>query len=322
MNTAPRVSIIMPAYKSAPFMDIAIQPAFAQTEQDFELIIVDDFSPDDTRDVIERFAASDARIRPIYLDTNGGAAAALNRATDAARGRWVALLDSDDWYSPTRLRRLLNAGEAAGVDMVADNQCVFDLKAGRMVGTAFPRGGDRKIGIETFLAETDPTAAFDLGMLKPVFRTEFIRKHQVEYREYARHGYDYWVLLDYFRTGGVALLVDEPLYYYVQPFGTFSREWAQEGRMRYPFAHIKAMNDRVVAELRSSVPPTVTPGQLSLLKRRGRKMAALEGFAQLGEHLRAHKPFAALRAIATSPAAFWPLAASRGFDFARRTLST
>lgn len=88
--------------------------------------------------------------------------------------------------------------------------------------------------------------------------------------------------------------------------------------MRYPFAHIKAMNDRVVAELRSSVPRR----QLSLLKRRGRKMAALEGFAQLGEHLRAHKPFAALRAIATSPAAFWPLAASRGFDFARRTLST
>lgn len=252
-----------------------------------------------------------------YLDTNGGAAAALNRATDAARGGWVALLDTDDWYSPTRLQRLLDAGEAAAVDMVADNQCVFDLKAGRMVGTAFPRGRDRKIDIETFLNETDPIAAFDIGMLKPIFHTEFIRKHHVEYREYARHGYDYWVLLDYFRIGGVALLVDEPLYYYVQPFGTLSREWAQDGRKRYPFKHIKAMNDRVVSELRSSVPLR----HLELLKRRGRKMAALEGFAQLREHLRGHKPIAALKAIVTSPAAFWPLAASRGFSFARRILA-
>ncbi len=67
MHSAPRVSIIMPAYKSASFMDIAIRSAFAQTEQDFELIIVDDFSPDGTREVIKKFAASDARIRPIYL---------------------------------------------------------------------------------------------------------------------------------------------------------------------------------------------------------------------------------------------------------------
>ena len=311
----PRVSIITPAYKAADFLATAVRSALNQTEQSFELIIVDDCSPDSTRAVLADLAAKDARIRPIYLDQNGGAAHALNRATDAARGRWVALLDADDWYATDRLQRLLDAAEATNVAMVADNQYMFDAKAGRTVGTAWPAsGGRRTLGLEDFLAATDPTAAFDLGMLKPVFRTDFIRDHNVVYREYSRHGYDYLVLLDFFVAGGQALLLDEPFYYYLQPYGTLSRQWAQAGRKRYPFEHVKELNDRMVAELRSTLPGA----QLAALERRGQAMEGLARFFQVTEHVRAGKPVAAIKAAATAPGVFWKIAAHRGARFAAR----
>ncbi len=311
----PRVSIVTPAYKAADFLSVAVKSALTQTEQDFELIIVDDCSPDGTRAVIAELAAGDARIRPIYLDENRGAAHALNRATDAARGRWVALLDADDWYAADRMQRLLDAGEAAGVAMVSDNQYLFDAKAGQTAGTAWPpRIGSRRLELDDFLVETDPTASFDLGMLKPVFRTDFIRERHVTYREESRHGYDYLVLLDFFVAGGSALLLEEPLYYYLQPYGTLSRQWAQDGRKRYPFEHVKEMNDRVVAELRTTLPKL----QLAALERRGQAMEALARFHQVTEHVRAGNPVAAIKAAATAPGAFWKIAARRGANFVSR----
>ena len=313
--TQPRVSIVIPAFKAAAFLEVAVRSVLAQTEQDFELFIVDDGSPDNTRAVIARLADTDRRIRPIYLDQNQGNCYALNRGTDAARGRWVAMLDSDDWYAPDRLRRLLDAGEAEDVDMVADNQYMFDGKAGQTVGTAFPSDGrSRRIGLTEYLQATNPTAPFDFGMLKPVFRTDFIRDRRIEYREYARHGADYLILLDFFISGGSCLLLDEPLYYYLQPFGQISRQWAQDGRKRYPFEHVKALNDRIVAELRTILPPP----QLAVLQQRGQRIEALARFHQFGEHVRAGKPMAAIKAAATAPSEFWTLAARRGANFAGR----
>ncbi len=313
--TRPRVSIVIPAYNAAAFLATAVRSALAQTEQDFELFIVDDGSPDDTRAVIAALASTDRRIQPIYLDRNQGNCHALNRGADAARGRWVAMLDADDWYAPDRLQRLLDAAEAAGVDMVADNQILFDGKAGQAVGTAFAVGaGDRRIGLAEFLAATDPTASFDFGMLKPVFRTDFLRERRIEYREYARHGADYLILLDFFIAGGRALLLESPLYYYLQPFGKISREWAQAGRKRYPFEHVKALNDRVVDELRGTLPAP----QLAVLKQRGQAIEALARFHQVGEQMRAGKPLAAIKAAATAPGAFWRIAARRGANFAAR----
>ena len=311
----PRVSIVIPAYKAAAFLETAVRSALAQTEQDFELFIVDDGSPDDTRSVIAGLASTDPRIQPIYLEQNQGNCYALNRGTDAARGRWVAMLDADDWYAPDRLRRLLDAGDAADVDMVADNQTLFDGKANHAVGTAFPvGGGDRGFGLSLFLAPTDPTAPFDFGMLKPVFRTDFVRRQRIEYREYARHGADYLILLDFFIAGGRGLLLDDPLYFYLQPFGQISRQWAQAGRKRYPFEHVKALNDRVVNELRGTLPPP----QLAVLQQRGRQIEALARFFQFGEHVRAGNPVAAIKAAATAPGAFWKIAARRGARFAAR----
>src|SRR5687767_14224700 len=94
-NDTPLVSIIMPAYNSAAFISDAIESALAQTVTDFELLIADDGSTDETLEVARRWARVDSRVR-VSTAPNGGTASARNRAMSKAHGAYFALLDSDD----------------------------------------------------------------------------------------------------------------------------------------------------------------------------------------------------------------------------------
>lgn len=95
----PAVSVIMPAYNVAPYIADAIESVLAQTFTDFELLVVDDGSTDDTGDIAARYAASDPRIR-LLRHENRGLAAARNTALRAGRAPLFALLDSDDLWAP------------------------------------------------------------------------------------------------------------------------------------------------------------------------------------------------------------------------------
>ncbi|WP_345463737.1 glycosyltransferase [Deinococcus carri] len=107
----------MPTFKQASFLPRALESLLAQTWQDWELVVVDDGSPDDTAEVLQPFL-SDPRIRFTRLDRNVGLGAALNHATELARGRYLAYLPSDDVYYPEHLETLVGVLEAdAGVDL-------------------------------------------------------------------------------------------------------------------------------------------------------------------------------------------------------------
>jgi teichuronic acid biosynthesis glycosyltransferase TuaG len=99
------VSIITPAYKAARIMPATIESVLAQTWPHWEMLVADDCSPDDTREVVRAWSARDPRIQLIPLQRNGGPAAARNAALAQARGRWIAFLDSDDLWLPTKLER-------------------------------------------------------------------------------------------------------------------------------------------------------------------------------------------------------------------------
>jgi teichuronic acid biosynthesis glycosyltransferase TuaG len=113
-----RVSIITPAYKAAAFVEETIHSVLAQTHHDWELLIADDCSPDDTRTVVRRWAESDPRIRLIELEQNGGPAAARNASLAQASGRWIAFLDSDDLWLPTKLERAIAVARSSGAALV------------------------------------------------------------------------------------------------------------------------------------------------------------------------------------------------------------
>ena len=99
----PLVSIVTPAFNAARFIAVTIASARAQSFADWEMVIVDDASHDTTRDIIERLQADEPRLRLICNDRNLGVAASRNVALDAARGRWIAFLDSDDLWLPDKL---------------------------------------------------------------------------------------------------------------------------------------------------------------------------------------------------------------------------
>jgi len=102
----PLVSIITPAYNSSGFIAETLKAALAQTCADFELIVVDDESTDDTIDVVHEIAAGDPRVI-VMVSPHGGPATARNVALDAVRGRFIALLDSDDVWMPQYLESQL-----------------------------------------------------------------------------------------------------------------------------------------------------------------------------------------------------------------------
>jgi glycosyltransferase involved in cell wall biosynthesis len=106
--SAPRVTVIIPAYRRADALPRAVRSVQAQTFGDWELIVVDDASGDETASVAE--GLGDARLRVIRHTTNRGPGAARQTALEAARGEWIALLDSDDEWLPEKLALQLAAG--------------------------------------------------------------------------------------------------------------------------------------------------------------------------------------------------------------------
>ena len=100
------VSIIMPSYNTAPYIEETIQSVLNQTYQNWELIIVDDCSTDNTDEVLETI--KDPRIRYFKNEKNSGAAISRNKALREARGQWIAYLDSDDLWLSKKLERQIS----------------------------------------------------------------------------------------------------------------------------------------------------------------------------------------------------------------------
>ena len=97
------MSIITPAYNSSKFIEDCISSVLAQTYTNWEMIIVDYLSEDNSKEKIIVLSQNDTRIKTIFLDKNIGAAGARNIAISKAKGKYIAFLDSDDLWMPTKL---------------------------------------------------------------------------------------------------------------------------------------------------------------------------------------------------------------------------
>lgn len=118
MTFAPIVSIVLPVYNGEAYIGATLDSALRQTYRNIELIVVDDGSRDRTRTLAEARASRDSRVRVIG-QTNQGVAAARNRGLAAASGEFVAPLDADDVWDPTKIerqvRRMIEAGDDTGL---------------------------------------------------------------------------------------------------------------------------------------------------------------------------------------------------------------
>ena len=122
---SPIVSVILPTFNHLHYIETTIRTVCAQAFTNFELIIVDDGSSDETPVRLRAMVAADARLRYVRLQ-HGGAAAARNVGLDQARGRYVAFVDADDLLHPAYLYTLVTAAESSQADLVLCRAQPFD----------------------------------------------------------------------------------------------------------------------------------------------------------------------------------------------------
>jgi succinoglycan biosynthesis protein ExoO len=186
----PVVSVVMANYNGAAWLEPAIASVLGQALDDLELIIVDDASSDDSLGVMKTAAAGDSRVRVIVQPANAGPGAARNRALDAAEGRWIAVVDSDDLMDPDRLSTLVARGDQDGADIVVDNLAVFESGAPQRAQPFLHWRDARWIDLEAYLASARMYSKRPgLGYLKPLFRAAALGA--TRYREDLRIGEDY-----------------------------------------------------------------------------------------------------------------------------------
>lgn len=122
----PTLTIIMAAYNAGATLDIAIKSVQAQTYTDWELIVVNDCSKDNTLEIADSFAKSDPRIRVISNESNLGVSITRKKALDTAKGEWIAVLDSDDIWDQYKLEKQFALAEKENADLVFTGSAFID----------------------------------------------------------------------------------------------------------------------------------------------------------------------------------------------------
>ena len=126
MGRTDLVSIITPTFNCGQFISETIESVLRQSYGNWEMIIVDDCSADDTGSIVRHYQSLDPRIRYHRFDSNRGAAAARNWALREAKGRWVAFLDSDDLWHPEKLFRQIRFMEENDYHFSCTERIVID----------------------------------------------------------------------------------------------------------------------------------------------------------------------------------------------------
>ncbi|RAK50701.1 glycosyltransferase family 2 protein [Phenylobacterium deserti] len=299
-DNQPVVSVITANFNGAAHLAAAVRSVLDQTLASLELIIVDDGSSDDSLAVIGQAAAGDPRVRVFVQPRNGGPAVARNRALDEARGRWIAVFDSDDLMEPDRLERLVARAEADGADMVVDNLMVFQdgsLQPGKpfLAGRGFVQ--PRWIDLAEYIAGARLYSRGPvLGYLKPLFRAASLQTPKLRYREDLRIGEDYDLVLRLLLRGRKLRLEPAALYRYRKHGASISHVMRRE--------HIEQMiaaDGALDAEFMRQ-PKDVRQAQAA--RRRSLRNALV--YDRVIERLKARDLPRAMAASLTSPSV-WPL---------------
>lgn len=171
----PKVSVITPAFNVALFLEETIKSVQAQTFGDWEMIIVDDCSSDETFKIANDFSKNDSRIKVLQNEKNSGVAAARNKALDVAVGQYVAFLDADDLWLPKKLESQIKFMEAGQHVLTYTNYQKFDSDTGKRYGkiikapstmSAKKIYGDTSIGCLTVMVDRTISGMFHMPIVE------------------------------------------------------------------------------------------------------------------------------------------------------------
>ncbi|WP_404401811.1 glycosyltransferase [Idiomarina seosinensis] len=196
-NSKELVSVIMPSFNSATCIERTIRSVQAQTHANWELLITDDCSTDNTVEIVESLAKSDARIKLSRLPNNSGAAVARNEAIKRAKGRYIAFLDADDRWLESKLEAQITFMQQHSVALCYS--AYHTIKDGSRVNTFIPPAS---IGYKDLLKTCS------IGCLTAIYDVQYVGKR---YMPLIRKRQDFALWLDILRDGTVAKGLKKPL---------------------------------------------------------------------------------------------------------------
>lgn len=215
------ISVIVPVYNVEPYLHRCVDSILAQTFTDFDLILVDDGSPDNCPAICDEYAERDSRVHVIHQE-NGGLSAARNAGIDwaftSSDSQWLTFVDSDDWVHPEYLERLLNA---ALDNHVAVSICGYAETKGEEPETNADELTPRIWTPEDFFVEHNVNATVAWGKLyrRECFRIIRYPVGKIHEDEFV----SYQILFQCDKTS----VIYAPLYsYYQNPTGITSQEWS------------------------------------------------------------------------------------------------
>lgn len=196
------VSIIMAAYNAEKTIESAIESVLAQTYEDWELIVVNDCSKDKTMEIVSAVAEKDSRVKLISNETNSGVSITRKRGAEAARGTWIAVLDSDDMWKPDKLEKQLCLANDKNAELV-------------FTGSGFIDNEGNPIDWQLHVPQT--LSYRELLKQNLVSNSSVLVKKELYEQFYAVGDYmheDFAIWLGITKTGRKAFGIDEPLLIY------------------------------------------------------------------------------------------------------------
>lgn len=254
-------SVIIAAYNAGSYVQNAIRSVQAQTFGDWELIVADDASTDDTVAQSRSLADADGRISVIALTENGGPSIARNAAIAAAKGEWLVVLDADDRFTAGRLENLARYIHA-DADILCDQLLMWDLEAAVVSSQRpGPLVAPGPVTFRDLIASDGPGSRFKLGFLKPAIRAEFLRRSGIRYEPDIRLAEDFMLLAECLAQGACFRLLAEPGYLYTTQVGEVSGKRSNQTNTQYD----PSLRRLVGARLHDRYARSLSPTDLAIL---------------------------------------------------------
>jgi len=213
----PAVSIIIPVYNAEKSIGRCIDSILTQEFEDFELILINDGSKDSSGEILDEYAAKDARVRVIHKP-NSGVSATRNLGLKEAKGKYIQFLDADDWMTTDSTKILYRAMEEDACDMVVAG---FYRVVGELVARKSSIETDRILTLQEYSElMMDNPADYYYGVLwNKLYRADLIRQYNIHMDESLSFCEDFVFNLDYLVHTEKIRALNVPVYYYVKTEG-------------------------------------------------------------------------------------------------------
>lgn len=206
----PKISVIVPVYKVEKYIGQCIESILSQTFKDFELILVDDGSPDNSGAICDEYAQKDARIR-VFHKENGGVSSARNTGIENASGQWIYFVDSDDWVETITLRLLYEQTEKVCTDLVIhglSNDYIYKNQIAKDKYTLIDNPDYKQI-----IEETDKWGLLK-GPVCKLFKSAIIKNGKIKFDTSLSYGEDTKFSFEYLALCNSVSFIPMHLYHY------------------------------------------------------------------------------------------------------------